>query len=99
MAIINMLPHAGGGTPTVLHTASGRNITVSYTFTEAHKTVIITGGGCYNFTMNSDGWTQIGYSASDIQRAYAWQKDDVASGETVSVKTGDRAGLVILGID
>lgn len=99
MALINGLPQGGDPTVTLLHAAAGRNITVTYTFTEDHKTVIITGGGCYDFTMNSDGWTQLTRTTSDIQRAYAWRKDDVASGETVSVKTGDRAGLVILGID
>lgn len=99
MAIFDMLPHGGDPVITTLHVASGRNISVSYTFTEDHKTVIITGGGCYNYTFSTDGWTQIAYNANDIQRAYAWQKDDVKSGESVSYSTGDRAGTVILGID
>ncbi|MCR5372704.1 MAG: hypothetical protein K6E41_04485 [Solobacterium sp.] len=85
---------------TVLASWAGRNGSRSYTFTEDHKTVIISAGGYSTFSIGSgSGWNQIVYTNNDTNRAYAWKKNNVHSGESVTVNCGDRYGLIIYGID
>lgn len=101
MAIINMLPHpSGGGTVTLLEQTGGRSRTETYTFTEDFKTVLIT-IGCYgSSSISTSGWSSLGSAGgSTTGMSWAWRKDNVVAGETVTMSVGDRGGLNIIGIN
>ena len=85
---------------TLLHSASGQNKTVSYTFTHKYKTVVIAVGGYSGASITSgSGWAQTHSNNSSSNIATGWRKDNVQNGESVSVKCNDRYGIAIYGVN
>jgi len=80
---------------------AGSNQTISHTFTKAYKKAIITTGGYANCSITTgSGWTQQYHDGSSSSNsAYGWTKDNVASGESVSVKCNNRYGVAIIGVN
>ena len=101
MAIVNMLPHPTQSTPiaTLLRHRSGTNQSTTYQFTDDYTIVIIATGG-YNASSitSGTGWVQQYNDNSSNNTAYGWRKDNVVSGESVTVKCNDRYGMCIWGI-